>query len=215
MRFKIATGDAGAYLTRFGFPGAVARGSATLDGRLAWAGPPHELDHETLAGEIAFKAEKGQFLKIEPGLGKLLGVLSLQSLPRRVALDFRDVFSAGFAFDTITASARVAGGVMSTEDFVMIGPSAAVTMTGSTDIARETQDLKVRVVPDVGSGVAAAAGIALLNPLIGAGTLLAQALLKNPIGQMFAFEYAVTGTWGDPKVVRLAAAPPAAPSPPN
>jgi uncharacterized protein YhdP len=104
---------------------------------------------------------------------------------------------------------------MSTEDFVMIGPSAAVTMTGSTDIARETQDLKVRVVPDVGSGVAAAAGIALLNPLIGAGTLLAQALLKNPIGQMFAFEYAVTGTWGDPKVARLAAAEPAAPAPPN
>jgi len=215
IRFKIASGDAGAYLARFGFPGAMARGTATLDGRLTWAGPPHDLDLATLAGEVALEAGKGQFLKIEPGLGKLLGVLSLQSLPRRITLDFRDVFSAGFAFDTITANARVAGGVMSTEDFVMIGPSAAVTMSGRTDIARETQDLKVRVVPEVGSGVAAAAGIALLNPLIGAGTLLAQALLKNPIGQMFAFEYAVTGTWGDPKVTKLAAAEPGTPTAPN
>jgi uncharacterized protein YhdP len=215
MRFRIATGDAGAYLTRFGFPGAVARGTATLEGRLAWAGPPHDLDYATLAGEIAFKAEKGQFLKIEPGLGKLLGVLSLQSLPRRVTLDFRDVFSAGFAFDTITANARIASGVMTTDNFVMIGPSAAVTMKGHTDIASETQDLHVRVVPDVGSGVAAAAGIALLNPLIGAGTLLAQALLKNPIGQMLAFEYVVTGTWGDPKVTKMAAAETTAPTAPN
>ncbi|MCC6608265.1 MAG: TIGR02099 family protein [Burkholderiales bacterium] len=215
MRFKIATADAGAYLTRFGFPGALARGTATLEGRLAWAGPPYDLDYVTLAGDIALKAEKGQFLKIEPGLGKLLGVLSLQSLPRRITLDFRDVFSAGFAFDTITANARIAGGVMTTDDFVMIGPSAAVTMKGRTDIARETQDLQLRVVPDVGSGVAAAAGIALLNPLIGAGTLLAQALLKNPIGQMLAYEYIVTGTWGDPKVTKVAAADGTAPSAPN
>lgn len=215
LRFTLRTSDAGEYLARFGYPGALQRGMASIEGRLAWNGPPHDLDYRTLAGELSFKAEKGQFLKIEPGLGKLLGVLSLQSLPRRVTLDFRDVFSAGFAFDTITASARVTQGVMATEDFVMIGPAAAVTMKGRTDIGTETQDLQVRVVPDVGSGVAAAAGIALLNPLIGAGTLLAQALLKNPIGQMFAYEYAVTGTWTDPKIVKVAAADPAAPVAPN
>jgi len=215
LHFKLATGDAGAYLTRFGFPGAVARGTATLDGNLAWNGPPHDLDFPSLAGQIAFKAEKGQFLKIEPGLGKLLGVLSLQSLPRRVTLDFRDVFSAGFAFDTIAANALVGHGVMSTDNFVMIGPSAAVTMKGRTDLAAESQELQVRVVPDVGSGVAAAAGIALLNPLVGAGTLLAQALLKNPIGEMFAFEYTVTGTWVDPKVTKVAAADPVAQPPSN
>ncbi|MCL4799516.1 MAG: TIGR02099 family protein [Burkholderiales bacterium] len=215
MHFKLQAADAGAYLARFGYPGAVQGGTALLEGRISWSGPPHDLDYATLAGELTLRAEKGQFLKVEPGLGKLLGVLSLQSLPRRVTLDFRDVFSAGFAFDTITASARVARGVMSTDDFVMIGPSAAVTMKGRTDIAAETQDLQVRVVPDVGSGVAAAAGIALLNPLVGAGTLLAQALLKNPIGQMFAFEYAVTGTWSDPKVAKVAAAEPAAGTAPN
>jgi uncharacterized protein YhdP len=78
-------------------------------------------------------------------------------------------------------------------------------MKGEADLARETQDLTVRVVPVIGDSVAAAAGVALLNPIIGAGALLAQRILKDPIGQMFAFEYRVSGGWDDPKVERLAA----------
>jgi uncharacterized protein YhdP len=80
-----------------------------------------------------------------------------------------------------------------------------VAITGQADIARETQDLVVRVVPSVGDSVAAAAAVALLNPIVGVGALLAQRLLKDPLGQMLAFEYRVTGPWEEPKVERLRA----------
>ena len=207
VSFKVETTDAGKYLARFGYTDAVARGEGTMQGELAWNGPPHAIDYATLNGRVKLGAGKGQFLKAEPGISRLLGLLSLQSLQRRSVGDFGDVLEKGFAFDSIAATAKVSRGVMNTEDFIMVGPSAAITMKGSTDIARETQKLELRVVPEVGGGVAAAAGLALLNPLIGAGTLLAQQLFKNPIGQMIALEYDVSGTWRDPLVrLRTAAA---------
>jgi uncharacterized protein YhdP len=78
-----------------------------------------------------------------------------------------------------------------------------VAITGRADLARETQDLTVRVVPTVGDSVAVAAGVALLNPIIGAGALLAQRLFKDPLGQMLAYEYRVTGSWAEPKVIQV------------
>ena len=60
-----------------------------------------------LSGTLAVGVGPGQFTKIEPGIGKLLGVLSLQALPRRITLDFRDVFSEGFAFDSIDGNVKI------------------------------------------------------------------------------------------------------------
>lgn len=197
--------DVGKYLERFGHPDTVARGTATLSGTVEWAGPVYRIDYATLAGSLDLKAEKGQFVKLQPGVGKLLGVLSLQSLPRRMSLDFRDVFTEGFAFDSINGSAKIAQGVASTENLAMAGPAANVAIAGRADLAQETQDLTVRVVPVLGDSVAVAAGVALLNPIVGAGALIAQRLFKDPLGRMFAYEYQITGSWVDPKVIRVRA----------
>ncbi|HKC43806.1 MAG TPA: YhdP family protein [Burkholderiales bacterium] len=195
--------DVGKYLARFGYPETVARGTGTLEGELLWNGPVFRIDYGSLSGHVSVRAERGQFVKVDPGAARLLGVLSLQALPRRITLDFRDVFSEGFAFDSVTGTAKIARGVATTDDLVMVGPAASVAITGQADLTRETQDLVVRVVPTVGDGIAIAAGLALLNPLVGAGALLAQRLLRDPVGQMLAFEYRISGSWGDPKVVKV------------
>jgi uncharacterized protein (TIGR02099 family) len=204
VSFAIDADDVGAYLDRIGLPHTVARGSATLSGKVSWEGPVYAIDFPTLYGNAKLSAARGQFLRVRPGIGKLLGVLSLQALPRRITLDFRDVFSEGFAFDTLAANATLARGVLSTSDFLMIGPAASVTLRGTASLSDETQDLRVRVVPSVADNVAAAAGLALINPVVGLGALVAQRVLKDPIGQMLAYEYRVTGAWDDPKVERIA-----------
>ncbi|MBE0625067.1 MAG: TIGR02099 family protein [Burkholderiales bacterium] len=204
LNLKLEISDLGKYLERMGYPGSMQRGSAELLGKLGWAGNPQSIDYPTLGGDISLVAEKGQFLKIEPGIGKLLGILSLQALPRRITLDFRDIFSEGFAFDNITATATVANGVMRTQNFAMQGPSAQVAMSGNIDLSHETQALKVRVVPSVGDSLSLAGGLMLANPVAGVATLLAQRLFKDPLGQAFAFEYSITGPWADPKVEKLA-----------
>ena len=162
------------------------------------------IDYPSLAGELTLAVSSGQFNKLEPGVGRLLGVLSLQALPRRISLDFRDVFSDGFAFDSISGSMKVAQGVIRTEDLGIRGPSAKVQMSGSTDLAAETQDLRVRVQPTLSESVALGAAIA--NPVAGVAALVAQKVFKDPIEKIFSYEYGVSGTWSDPQVVKLAAA---------
>ena len=201
LNFKLDVDDAEKLLVRLGLPDAMRRGAAQLDGDLTWAGAPFALDLPSLSGHLKIEAEKGQFKKLEPGVGRLLGVLSLQSLPRRITLDFRDVFSEGFAFDSIAGTASITRGLMKTDALSIRGPAAKVLIAGQANLVAETQDLKVRVEPAVGESIAVGAMIA--NPVVGAVAWAAQKMLNNPLDQAFAFEYAVTGGWTDPKVEKL------------
>jgi len=92
---------------------------------------------------------------------------------------------------------------MSTDDFEMRGPAAEVDMRGTTDLAAETQNLNVKIVPSVSD--TASAAMAILNPIVGAASVIAQRALKNPLGQLLSYEYAITGTWGDPQIKKLGA----------
>jgi uncharacterized protein (TIGR02099 family) len=190
-------------LERLGYPNAVRRGTATLAGALSWSGDPARFDYKTLSGKLTLEAKRGQFNKLEPGVGRLLGILSLQSLPRRISLDFRDIFSEGFAFDSIDGHMAINRGIMDTSDLEIDGPAATVLMNGSVDLVRETQDLKVRVQPSIGETVAT--GVLLINPAVGATAWLMNKMFGNPLDKVFSFDYAVTGSWTDPKVEKVAA----------
>ena len=202
MDFKLALADSGAFLDRLGTSKAIRNGKGQLSGQIAWSGSPFALDYPSLSGQINVAIDAGQFLKAEPGAARLLGVLSLQSLPRRLSLDFRDLFQEGFAFDNITGDVTIAQGVASSNNLRMRGVQAAVLMEGSADIARETQDLRVVVVPEINAGTAALA-YAVINPAIGLGAFLAQAILKKPLTAAGTREFHVSGPWADPKVDRV------------
>jgi len=202
VNLKLEVNDIGKFLSRLNYPDNVKRGKATLDGQLSWTGSPAELDFATLSGKLALEAHNGQFTKVEPGIGKLLGILSLQALPRRITLDFRDVFSEGFAFDDISGSMRIVRGVVSSDDFTMQGSAAKVDMSGETDLTRETQKLRVRITPSFGDSVSVA-GAFLGGPVVGLTALLLQKVFKDPLGRMAAYEYQINGTWSDPKVSKI------------
>jgi len=200
IRFEVA--DVGKMLARFGYPEGVRRGTAKIEGNLAWNGSPQKIDYATLTGNLMLDSAKGQFIKLEPGIGKLLGILSLQALPRRITLDFRDIFSEGFVYDQIMGSVKVTRGVASTENLRIDGPSARVIMTGEVDLGRETQKLNVKVIPSISDGVSLA-GALIGGPVAGVGVFLAQKILKDPLDQFVSYEYAVTGTWSEPTVTRV------------
>ncbi|HWY73168.1 MAG TPA: YhdP family protein, partial [Burkholderiaceae bacterium] len=203
--------DAGNLLGRFGLAGAIRKGSSKLTGNLSWLGSPFAIDYPTLSGDLQLSAEKGQFLKVEPGTGRLLGVMSLQSLPRRVSLDFRDIFSKGFAFDTIKATAHISNGVLRTSDFTMIGAAASVLIDGETNLQTESQNLHVRVLPEIDASSASVLYAFIANPAIGIGTLLAQWALRHPLAKIFSYEYDITGSWAEPLVKRHERAKPETP----
>lgn len=194
--------DLGNTLKRFGYPDTVKDGAGELKGKLSWPGSPSQFDTTRLNGELKFEVRQGQILQVKPGVGRLLGLLSLQSLPRRLTLDFRDLFSNGFAFDKITATVRINQGLLRSDNFAMSGPAADVQMKGETNLQKETQHLFVKVLPRISDSVSLAALAG--GPLVGAVAFLAQKVLKDPLNKIVSTEYEIIGTWDNPQEVKPA-----------
>jgi len=190
-------------LNRLGTKDALKGGSGKLQGQVSWQGSPLSFHYPSMNGQFNVNIGRGQFLQADPGVAKLLGVLSLQALPRRLLLDFRDVFSEGFAFDTVRGDVAIQQGLASTRNLQMKGVNALVQMEGSSDIARETQNLRVLIIPEVDAGTASLLAGLALNPAIGLSTFLAQLILRRPLSRVNTQEFSIDGTWADPKVTKV------------
>ncbi|MBI5005684.1 MAG: TIGR02099 family protein [Nitrosomonadales bacterium] len=207
VNLRIDISDAGKILSRSGYPESLKDGSGTLESNLYWSGAPDTFNMNKLNGMLNLKVGKGRFLKVDAGAAKLLGVLSLQSIPRRISLDFTDVFSGGFQFESITGSAQIVNGLLLTSDMKLAGAAAKVTLSGQVDMNRETQDLKVRILPTIGDNVSLLSFAA--GPVVGVGVLLTNKILRDPLDKLVSFEYNVSGSWADPKVEKVGQSAPA------
>ncbi|MGQ3054345.1 MAG: YhdP family protein, partial [Roseateles sp.] len=206
LDWKLDIADGGKLLERLGQgdkDNPVMRGGkGVMAGHVGGDGSPLAPHYASMAGALNIQLDTGTFLKAEPGVGRLLGVLSLQSLPRRLLLDFRDVFAEGFTFDGVTGDVKIAAGVARSDNIRIRGLQAAVLVEGSTDLAAETQKLRVVVVPEVSAGGASLA-YAAINPAVALGAFLAQWILSRPMSAANTREFRITGTWDDPKVEKV------------
>ena len=203
MTYALQVANAGKLLGRMGYGDVLRNGKGKIDGNLEWHGNPFAFDIPSLSGQVNMAMESGQFLKAEPGAGRLLGVLNLQALPRRLSLDFRDIFSTGFAFDGLSAKATIASGVAKTDNLKMRGVNATVLMEGIADINKETQHLHVVIIPEISASAASVVYGLAVNPVIGLGTFLAQLVLRDPLRKIMTYEYQITGNWSDPTVTKI------------
>ena len=198
--FKLDISDAGQLLERFGFKGVVRNGSGKLEGQLTWRGSPLAMNYPTLGGQFNIQIDNGQFLKVEPGVAKLLSVLSMQSIMKRLSFDFRDVFSDGFIFDLFRGDVTIDRGLATTNNLQISGLNAVILMDGKSDIAAGTQDIRVVYAPEVNAGIASLLVASAINPAIGLGTFLAQLFLRQPLIEAVTKEFRVQGTWAEPIV---------------
>ncbi|MEN9983116.1 MAG: hypothetical protein RI918_1085, partial [Pseudomonadota bacterium] len=205
--FKLDISDTGQLLDRFGFKGVVRNGKGKLDGQLTWRGSPLAMNYPTLAGQFNINVENGQFLKVDPGAAKLLSVLSMQSIAKRLTLDFRDVFSEGFVFDFLRGDVAIDKGLATTNNMQISGVNAVILMDGKSDIAAGTQDIRVVYAPEVNAGVASLLVASAINPAIGLGTFLAQLFLRQPLIEAVTKEFKVSGTWAEPVVTEVKRTP--------
>jgi len=205
VNLQLILADAGNILSRSGYPDTVKGGSGKLAANVSWVGSPDQFEYATLNGSLKLDTGKGQFLKMDPGAGKLLSILSLQALPKHITLDFTDVFSSGFQFDNINGNATINNGVIDTQDLHIDGSAAKVTMKGTASLNDETQNLRVRVLPSIGAGVSLIGAFAA-GPAVGIGTLIVSKVLGDPLDKLVSFEYNVDGTWANPNVVKIGGA---------
>jgi uncharacterized protein YhdP len=202
-RTRLALGidsqDMGGLLAGLGFGGRVGGGQGTVRLDASWPGSPAAFSPGTLDGQLTVKARDGQLLEVEPGAGRVLGLLSITQLPRRLMLDFGDLFSKGFAFNELGGTVQFADGMARSDDMLIDGPSAAIGIRGTTNLRTEHFNQTVEVRPKTGNLLAAVGAIAG-GPMGAAIGAAANAVLQRPLGQLGAKTYHVTGPWKDPEV---------------
>ena len=131
-----------------------------------------------------------------------MGKRSLQTLPRRLSMDFTDIFSKGMSFDEVSGTFSVSNGHAYTNNLTMDAPSSQVEISGRIGLQDEDYDQHVRVIPNFSSTLPIAGALAG-GPGLAVVMLITHQLLQEPIDKLTEFEYQVTGPWRDPKITKI------------
>lgn len=207
MVVDITSHDFGKTLDAFGFSGLLAGGQdAHVHIEGSWPGAPSGFSLAWMDGTLGIKVGEGRILAVKPGLGRLLGLLSLRELPSRLMLHFGDVFKSGFGFDDASANFMLKDGSAYTRDMLIVAPAAKIAMSGRTGFRDRDYDLTVDVTPHVGVTLPVV-GAVLGGPVGAAAGLVVQGLLGKGINEAAGSIYRVTGSWEKPKIVTVTAAP--------
>ena len=196
-RFSIKTDidEAGGVLDDMKFDGVVKKGEGSFKADISWRGSPHEFDYTRLNGNFDLRIKDGELVKIEPGSGKLLGLLNFNAIARRLTLDFRDLFSSGLTFDQMRYAGVFADGEAIMQEAFIFTPAVFVRMEGKVDLAKELIDMEVHVSPELGGNLTLLS--ALANPAAGAVVYLTQRLFKDEMRSASFRSYRALGTWKD------------------
>lgn len=175
---------------------------STLHFDLNWPNSPQGFSKDELSGVVSLKSGKGRLLSIEPGIGRVFGVLSLETLQRRLQLDFSDLVQKGLSFDSIKGRFNILNGDAQTDGFYLKSPSARLDIVGRVGLANEDYDQLITVTPQTSESLPVAGALAG-GPLLGAAVFVVQKIAGSTFNKVGAYQYHVTGGWDDPQIKQL------------
>lgn len=199
-RVHLATPNSEMLLKRLGFTSPIgdAPGKLALD--LAWRDTPYRLNLPSLAGSADYQLEGGTLREVNDKGARLLSLLSLDSLLRKLRLDFRDVFDKGFYFESMSASAKVRQGVVENNDFYMKGAAGNLRGEGIADLVRWHLDYELSFSPNLGGTLPVVAAFSL-TPITGLYVLALSKLLEPVVDVVTRIDFRVSGPLDDPKLI--------------
>ncbi len=210
LKFQVLGTDILEMFKALGLGEMITGSSFTSDVDVYWKGGPDSDALQSLSGQVRLQLDDGTVAEIEPGAGRALGLLSVATLPRRLTLDFRDVFEKGLAYDRISGDFNLVDGNAYTSNMVMKGPSSGIAISGRTGLVDRTYDQVAVVHANIGSTLPLAGALAG-GPALGAALLIFSEVFKGPLQGMTRARYKVTGSWDDPQVERLELTKPSTP----
>jgi uncharacterized protein YhdP len=200
--------DLGQALARWGIAPAVEAKRSDVTFKGGWPGAIHDFSLERITGDMQIVVRDGRMTHLDKateeklGLGKLLSILSLQTIPRRLKLDFTDLSKEGYSFDEFKGNFSLKDGVMNTQDSYIDGPVAFASMKGDLDLIKHLYDVDLRVSPYITASLPIVATIAG-GPIVGIATWAASKLINKGMQQISAYTYKVSGPWSDPVVQQV------------
>lgn len=202
LALTLESSDVRATMQQFNYADFVAAKRGKLIANLRWPGGVDENLLSRASGTMELQVDEGQLLNVQPGAGRVLGLLSVAALPRRLGLDFRDVTDQGLAFDAIHADFTVQNGDARTENLLLRGPTAEIGIAGRIGLGARDYDQTAVVTGDVGAALPVA-GVMAGGPVVGAALLLFTQIFKEPLKGVARAYYHIGGTWDDPQIDRI------------
>jgi uncharacterized protein (TIGR02099 family) len=199
---KLHIGDMGRFLASLGQAGEMRDTPADLDFTLSWPGAPQQFSTASVAGDIAMRLGKGGLLRIEPGLGRMLGMFNLDTLWRRLNFDFSDLFGKGLAYDGLGGTFRLENGQALTKGFLIDAVPAKIVVNGRAGLVAKDLDQIVTVIPHTTAALPIAGALAG-GPAVGAAIFLAQRLIGEQVDSITATHYTVKGSWDQPQITKI------------
>jgi len=177
---------------------------------LSWPGGPFDNIPPILKGKLHIQLKNGRLLEVQPGAGRLFGLLSINALPRRLLLNFSDVFGKGFAFDSIGGDFLIDHGDAYTKNMLISGPAAKIHMVGRIGLAEHDFDEALIVDTSVGASLPVLGAIAAGSVGVGAVLYILTEIFKKPLAAAGEIRYHLTGTWDNPVLTQVGDDKPAA-----
>jgi len=202
LEFAVESGDVLKFMDAMQLGTLVAANHGRVSATLRWPGPPEISALERLSGRIEMAAENGSLTSVEPGAGRVFGLMSLAHLPRRLALDFGDLTGDGLAFDTLRGTFQLTDGEAYTDNLTLRGSAAEIGIAGRTSLKTRTYDQTAVVTGQLGASLGVAGALAG-GPVVGAALLLFSQIFKEPLKGATRGYYRITGSWDDPQVRRI------------
>jgi uncharacterized protein YhdP len=193
----MASESLGDFLESMDISSPVQGGQTLVNFNAWWPGSPAAFGLSSLNGQLDFSVVDGNITEASSGSGRLLGLLSVQALPKRLSLDFRDVFDSGFSFDEATGTFDMRNGTALTEDVLLKSSAASITVTGRTDLVAREYDQLMTIRPGVGNTLPIIGALAA-GPGGAAAGLALQGLLHQQLAEATKVRYTITGNWDSP-----------------
>lgn len=166
---------------------------------LSWSGGPRADLFESLDGEVRVRIGTGQLQDVKPGAGRVFGLMSIAALPRRLSLDFRDVFGKGFGFDRIKGTFSIVDGNTYTCDLSLESPAADIGIVGRAGLVSRDYEQTAVVSASFGNALPVA-GALVAGPQVAAALLIFSQIFKKSLQEVTQVYYGISGTWDEPQI---------------
>jgi uncharacterized protein YhdP len=197
----LTSADIQTTMRRLAYQPGIVGDDMTILMDLQWSGGPRAEIFDTLNGNVQVRFGPGQLDEIEPGAGRLFGLMSVIALPRRLSLDFTDVFDKGFGFDRIEGAFHIVDGEAYTCNLSLEGPAADIAIIGRASLTQREYEQVAAVRANFGNTLPVV-GAVVAGPQVAAALLIFSQIFKKPLQEMGQVYYAIEGSWDDPAVER-------------
>ena len=188
--------------TKIGLANIIDSSNVNFKTSYAWDEIPRKSDITSGNGVLTINVKDGKINSDERVPGKVLSLFSFSELPKRLVLDFRDVFGEGFPFDRLEADVTFSDNIAYTCNLSISSTTADVIILGATDISERTYNQMVIVQPLVSDLLPGGAAI-VAGPAAAASMFLLTKILRRPLKDAGVAYYSVNGSWDNPEIKQL------------